>query len=236
MIEALVITPVKDSLETTCQTIEAVSKAKGNFKYVVFNDFSGKETKDFLDRHQALYNFQVIHLEEVTTHPSPNYKLALQMAQEMALAENAPLIVIESDVIVQENTIAELVEIANQAPVPGLVGAITVDQQGNYNFPYAHEKRSGQPWEETNHSLSFCCTLITADYLRKFNFRELSTSKDWFDIFISRQSKRLGLKNYLVKKLEVVHLPHSSRPWKKQKYSSPFLYYLNKFLKRRDRI
>jgi hypothetical protein len=34
----------------------------------------------------------------------------------------------------------------------------------------------------------------------------------------------------------VIHKPHSSRPWKLLKYSNPLSYYLQKLLKRRDKI
>ncbi|MCF6319273.1 MAG: hypothetical protein L3J83_08355 [Proteobacteria bacterium] len=88
----------------------------------------------------------------------------------------------------------------------------------------------------TNHSLSFCCTLLNENFLALYDFKSLSSKKHWFDVFISRRSKKLGFNNYLAKNLEVVHLPHSSRPWKRLKYSNPNKYYLYKFLKRRDRI
>ena len=49
MPEAIIITPVKDSLDTTKLTIEAISKTKGNFEYFVYNDFSQPQTKIYLD-------------------------------------------------------------------------------------------------------------------------------------------------------------------------------------------
>lgn len=78
--------------------------------------------------------------------------------------------------------------------------------------------------------------MITLDFLEKYDFKQLSSKKDWFDIHISRQSRKLKFKNYLVKENGVLHLPHSSRPWKQLKYSDPLKYYLAKLFKRRDRI
>lgn len=46
--DALLVTPVKDSPETTRRTIEAVAAASGNFEYLVFDDFSGPETRQLL--------------------------------------------------------------------------------------------------------------------------------------------------------------------------------------------
>lgn len=236
MSEAIIITPVKDSLSTTKRTIEAISKAKGNFDYYVFNDFSQPETKQFLEHAKEEYGFYLVNLEEITANPSPNYKLVLEMAQKTALEKNLPLIIVESDVVVQPDTVEKLVRLLKTKEKPGIIGAITVDSAGNYNFPYTFEKKKSSDVIETNHSLSFCCTLISPAFLKTYNFGELSDKKDWYDIFISRQSKKSGYNNYLAKGIEVLHLPHSSRPWKNLKYSNPFLYYWKKFFLKRDRI
>jgi len=236
MTEALVITPVKDSLETTKQTIKAIVASHADVEYVVFNDFSGEETYTFLEKAKSQFGIRVIHLSEVTKTPSPNYKLVLEMAQKMAIEKKCPLIIIESDVVVKSETIQKLIEIQTHAKNAGMVGAITVDIHGNYNFPYTFEKTKNSETIITSHSLSFCCTLLTPAFLESFDFKELSLDKDWFDVFISRQSKKLGFDNYLAKGLEVLHLPHSSRPWKQLKYKNPFLYYIKKLFQNRDRI
>ncbi|WP_167615405.1 glycosyltransferase [Maribellus sediminis] len=236
MSEAIVITPVKDSLTTLQQTVEAIIQADGDFEYIVFNDFSQTATKDYLNKAAAEHKFQVIHLEDITDTPSPNYKLVLQMAQEMALKKSCPLVIVESDVVVKKDTFTELFEIASKEKNPGVVGAITVDQSGAYNFPYTFEKIKGTEVLDTNHSLSFCCTLLTPDFLTDFSFKTLAENKDWFDVFISRKSKKMGYHNYLAKGVEVLHLPHSSRPWKNLKYKNPVLYYLKKIFLKRDRI
>lgn len=236
MSEAIIITPVKDSLETTKLTIRAISQAKGNFSYYVFNDFSGQETTDYLTRSQTELNFKLVNVGDFTNTPSPNYKLVLQKAQQLALSQNCPLIIIESDVVIKENTITELLRVLKSAKNPGIIGAITIDKSGNYNFPYNFEKEKEAITKKTNHSLSFCCTLLSVDFLKEFSFEELSQKKDWYDVFISRQSKKLGFNNYLSKDLEVLHMPHSSRPWKNLKYTNPVKYYLKKFFLKRDRI
>jgi hypothetical protein len=234
--EVLVITPVKDSLETTQQTIEAVSNAEGNFEYYVFNDFSGTVTKEFLESNQIKFHYRLINLEAITTTPSPNYKIILQKAQEMAISKNLPLLLIESDVIIRKDTINELVKICLGLKNPGLVGAITVDKDYNYNFPYTNVKMHGKLWKRTRRSISFCCTLLTIEFLKSYDFKLLSGKKDWYDIYISQQSRKSGFNNYLIAKTEVLHLPHSSRPWKQLKYTHPLKYYFYKLLKRRDRI
>jgi hypothetical protein len=90
MPEAIIITPVKDSLETLKLTVEAISKSEGDFEYYIFNDFSQAKTKQFIDNNTSVYNFNTIHLEDITNTPSPNYKLVLQMAQKMALEKSVP--------------------------------------------------------------------------------------------------------------------------------------------------
>jgi hypothetical protein len=236
MPEAIVITPVKDSLNTTIQTISAISLAKGNFDYIVFNDFSSTENTAALESIKVDKKFELINLSEITSTPSPNYKLVLILAQQLALKNKCPLVIIESDVVIQPDTIEKLLFIANSNPDAGLVGAITVDKNGVYNFPYNFEKVKSNDLVNTNHSLSFCCTLLSEKFLHTFDFKSLSAQKDWFDLHISRQSKKTGFNNYLAKELEVLHQPHSSRPWKQLKYSNPVLYYLKKFFNNRDRI
>lgn len=236
MPEAIIITPVKDSLETTRLTIEAISKAKSDFDYFVFNDFSKTETKQFLESQQSKSNFQLINLDEITDSPSPNYKLVLKMAQKMAIEKNCPLIIIESDVIIKPDTIKGLMDVYDNKTDAGMIGAITVDKMGNYNFPYTFEINKTNEITSTSHSLSFCCTLISPKFLALYDFGKLSQKKDWYDVTISRQSKKLGFNNYLAKGIEVTHLPHSSRPWKNLKYSNPLLYYIKKYFYKRDRI
>lgn len=236
MSNAIVITPVKDSMETTTKTIESVFLSDIDVDYYIFNDFSKPESKQALEETQKKFGFHLIHLEEVTKTPSPNYKLVLQMAQDIARKKKLPLIIVESDVVVKTNTISKLLEIARKKENAGLVGAITTDLKGQYNFPYNYEKKVSSDTINTSHSLSFCCTLMTSEFLENFDFRNLSQKKDWFDVYISRQAKKLGFSNYLAKGVDVVHLPHSSRPWKNLKYSNPVLYYLKKLVKKRDRI
>jgi len=236
MPEAIIITPVKDSLETLKRTVQSILQADGDFNYIIFNDFSKPETKQFLDKTSSDSGFKIVHLENVTDTPSPNYKLVLRMAQKMAIENNCPLIIIESDVVIRKETITQLLEYARSNDKAGMVGAITIDESGAYNFPYTFEKVKSNEVIKTHHSLSFCCTLLTIDFLKAFSFQSLADNKDWFDVFISRQSNRMGYNNYLAKGTEVLHLPHSSRPWKNLKYKNPFLYYLKKIFLKRDRI
>ena len=238
MLEAIIITPVKDSLETLKRTVQAIASANkaGNIEYHIFNDFSQNETREYLEKNKDKFNFHLTNLEEITTSPSPNYKLVLQKAQELALGKNVPLGIIESDVVIKKETLSELIDVLQNSERPGVVGAITVDETGNYNFPYTFEKVKSKDIVATSHSLSFCCTLISKEFLQNFNFTELADNKDWFDVFISRQSLKMGFINYLAKGTEVLHLPHSSRPWKNLKYKNPVLYYIKKLFLKRDRI
>lgn len=236
MSEAIVITPVKDSPSTTAKTIEAVCQSNSSVEYVVFNDFSQSKTKNLLKELQKKWNFRLIHLEDITNTPSPNYKLVLETAQKEAIEKKLPLIIVESDVVVKPDTLSQLIHLAKTKKSPGLVGAITVDEKGNYNFPYTFEKTKNNQVVDTSHSLSFCCTCLSYAFLKSYSFSKLSSKKDWFDVSISRQSKKKGFKNYLAKGVEVLHLPHSSRPWKNLKYSNPLLYYFKKMIHKRDRI
>ena len=236
MYEALIITPVKDSLNTTIETIQSVHQSIGNYLYYIYNDFSTGETTTRLDQIQEDYNFKLINLSDHTNTPSPNYRLVLQMAQNKALELNIPLIIIESDVEVKPNTITELIRYSKELPKAGMVAAITTGLDGKINFPYLNFKTAKKAIKKTRHSLSFCCTLLTINLLKQYDFNTLSTEKHWYDVSISRKSIQFGLHNYLVTSLEVLHKPHSSRPWKQLKYQNPLKYYFKKLINRLDRI
>lgn len=232
----LVITPVKDSLDTTLQTIKAVHEAEGNHHHIIYNDFSTPETKAILEKKQAEFGYELVNLEDITQTPSPNYRLVLQIAQQKAIDMNMPLVIIESDVIIRKDTLTRMLELSTQLKQCGMLGAITTDEQGAVNFPYLNFKNEKAEIADTSHSLSFCCTLLTTDMLKSFSFKELSSEKDWYDVFISRKSKSLGFHNYLATSLPVIHKPHSSRPWKQLKYTNPVKYYFRKFMNKKDRI
>jgi hypothetical protein len=236
MYEALVITPVKDSLNTTFETIQSIHHSEGNYLYCIFNDFSTEDNTQRLKQMKDEYNFELINLADLTNTPSPNYRLVLQMAQNKALELNIPLIIIESDVEVEPTTFNELINHSKELPKAGMVAAITIDREGIINFPYLRFKSARKPIIKTRHSLSFCCTLLSVELLKQYDFKTLSTEKHWYDVSISRKSYQLGLNNYLITSLKVLHKPHSSRPWKQLKYQNPIKYYFKKLIKGLDRI
>ncbi|MGE4586983.1 MAG: hypothetical protein AB7D05_06535 [Mangrovibacterium sp.] len=205
MPELLVVTPVKDSIGTTLQTIRAIHEADGDHRYIVFNDFSTTETRTILEKNQATLDFEMINLEDLTNTPSPNYHITLQKAQQLALEMDVPLVLVESDVIIKKDTLTRMLELSRQQKNCGMLGAVTTDEQGKINFPYLNFKHEKSAIADTSHSLSFCCTLLTTGLLKSFSFRELSTGKDWYDVYISRKSRSLGFRNYLLLMLPVIH-------------------------------
>lgn len=232
----IVITPVKNSLETTIQTIGAITGSSGSFDYFIFNDFSEEPTERYLAGHAMDLGYTLVNLRDHVQTPSPNYRTVLIMSQKMALDQDTDLIIVESDVIVQENTIERLLQHKKQHAACGMVAAITVDESGKINFPYNHISPGDPEVIKTRRSLSFCCTLLSNQLLRKIDFSQLRADKDWYDVHVSQKSRSLGFDNYLLKNLPVQHLPHSSRPWKMEKYTNPLKYYFKKFFLRRDRI
>ncbi|MDO9261764.1 MAG: glycosyltransferase [Flavobacteriaceae bacterium] len=236
MSQAIVITPVKDSLVSTLETIKAIKSNHINVEYFVYNDFSTLETKIALEENTKSLNFQLINLEDIANTPSPNYKLVLQLAQKKALERNLPLIIVESDVTIQPDTFTKMIQFNSEHNSVGMIGAITVDTSGKVNFPYLKFKNKKKAVIETHRSLSFCCTLLTVDFLEEFNFTDLEQSKDWYDTIISKKAIELGFKNYVLMNTPVLHKPHSSRPWKHLKYKNPIKYYWLKLINRRDKI
>lgn len=233
-----IITPVKDSVETTLETINSIKQSITStaYQYFVYNDFSSDETTKILFDEVKKEKFELINLKDFTTHPSPNYLLVLRMAQQKALSENAHLLVVESDVVVSENTIQQLFDSAQLLYKPGMIAAVTTDKDKNINFPYLFAQKYKNGVVNTRKRLSFCCTLMTCDFLKTYNFENLNPEKSWYDVFISHKSIELGFNNYLFTNLPVLHLPHSSRPWKLLKYSNPLKYYWRKLIDKRDKI
>lgn len=233
-----IITPVKDSLETTLETIRSVMESQLDvpYTYTIYDDFSTPETAQRLDEEADKWGFCVVHLSDVTDHPSPNYLLVLQIAQQEALAAGAALCIVESDVTLQPNTLQALCDGADARPDCGIAAAVTVDEQGVINYPYLHAKGKENQVFETKKHCSFCCSLLTPTLLQRFAFTSLDPEKNWFDVTISHESLALGLRNYLFTNLPVLHRPHQSRPWKQLKYKNPLLYYWKKITKGLDKI
>lgn len=233
-----IITPVKDSIELTLQTVDAImaSDFKTPFTYTIYNDFSTEENTARLQEASARLGFELVNLADITNHPSPNYLQVLQMAQERAVAEEAGLIIVESDVVVKNNTLQALFDGALERGDCGIAAAVTVDEKGEINYPYLFAKgRENQVFPEKKHC-SFCCSLLTLKFLRSFDFHQLDPEKNWHDVTISHQSLKGGFQNYLFTTLPVWHRPHSSRPWKQLKYKNPLKYYWLKYTKGLDKI
>ncbi len=238
MKEIHIITPVKDSIELTLETINAImsSEIKIPFTYTVYNDFSTDENTKILQEASTKQGFDLINLADITTNPSPNYLRILQLAQEKAIRKEAGLLIIESDVIVKKNTIQSLFDGALSSDNCGIAAAVTVDEQENINYPYLYAKGKENQIVKTSKHVSFCCSLLTLDFLERFDFHQLDATKSWHDVTISHQSLKLKFSNYLFTNLTVWHRPHGSRPWKQLKYTNPIKYYWLKLIHKRDKI
>jgi len=233
-----IITPVKDSLDTTLQTIQNImqSETTVGFEYTIYNDFSTEQTTEVLQFESDKQGFTLVNLLEITTHPSPNYLLVLQTAQKKAIADGNHLLIIESDVIVEKDTIEKMYNYSKRLNHVGMIAAVTTNIKKQINFPYLYAQKFETGVVNTRKRLSFCCTLLTNEFLKSFDFDELNPEKSWYDVFISHKSIELGFNNYLITSLPVLHLPHSSRPWKQLKYTNPIKYYWRKFINNKDKI
>jgi len=233
-----IITPVKDSIELTLETVKAIMESDITvpYSYTVYNDFSTEENTTILEKYSKELNFNLVNLSDMTTNPSPNYLLVLQLSQAKAIEEDAGLLIIESDVIVKNDTIQKLFDGASNNKDCGIAASVTVDESGDINYPYSFAKGKENQVFPTKKHLSFCCSLLTLNFLKSFDFHQLNPEKSWHDVTISHQSLRLNFRNYLFTELPVLHRPHSSRPWKQLKYSNPVKYYWQKIVNKRDKI
>lgn len=227
---------MKDSIELTELTIRSVMNGfnKELCDYVVYDDFSSAENASRLDELSTELGFSVVHLRDILTTPSPNYRYVLQMAQKQAILQECHLVIVESDVVVNTDTIQRLLSAV--ADNIGLVASVTVDESGAVNFPYLFARKWKCRDIETKKRFSFCCTLLTNNFLKSYDFVALDSTKNWYDVFISHKSIELGFKNILQMTNRVLHRPHSSRPWKLLKYTNPLKYYWIKYTKGFDKI
>lgn len=235
-----IITPVKDSIESAEITLRAIAASALTMEHTmtVWND---RSTPDNTLRLQALCSelgFRLVNIADLTDHPSPNYLLVLQQCQQQALQEDAALCIVESDVTVRPDTLQRLwneAQAQHSAPV-GIAAAVTVDAQGQINYPYDYARKLDHGAVEVRKHCSFCCSLLTPALMQRFDFNTLDPTKNWYDVTISHESLNQGLCNVLCTHLPVEHRPHQSRPWKQLKYTNPLLYYWRKFTKGFDKI
>lgn len=233
-----IITPVKDSIDSTLKTIHAVLDSELNvpYTYTVYNDFSTPENTALLENKAENLGFQLVNLSDLTSHPSPNYLLVLQRERQLCLEDDAALLIVESDVTVRPDTLQRLWDGALGREECGLAAAVTVDEEGKINYPYLFARRQQNRVLDTRRHCSFCCTLLTNELLKRVDFGILDSEKNWFDVTISHLSLDAGFHNYLFTTLPVLHQPHASRPWKRLKYTNPLKYYWLKFTKGFDKI
>ena len=166
-----IIMPVKDSLEIAEKAIRAI--VDSGHTLCVYDDNSLPENAQRLDAIAAETNIQVVHISDFTDHPSPNYRLVLQRAQLEALNGSKHLVIVESDVIIKQETLKRMA--MEVQPGVGMVAAVTVDEYGTYNFPYHYVRRwryhiHGKNTIATKKRFSFCCTLLTNELLQKAEF------------------------------------------------------------------
>ncbi|MBP3586732.1 MAG: glycosyltransferase [Paludibacteraceae bacterium] len=232
-----IIMPIKDSIDIAQKAIEAI--VSNGYMVHVYDDYSLEENAKRLDQLAQQWGIEVIHIQDHLDHPSPNYRWVLQQAQHQALTNNKHLVIIESDVIIQRDTLSRMaLEVRSGV---GMIAAVTINEQGEYNFPYHYLRRLRYRFVSkhsiaTKKRFSFCCTLLTNELLQKADFQTLDPTKSWYDVTISHWSTRLGLRNILMLDNPVLHFPHASRPWKQLKYTHPLRYYWRKFTQKKDRI
>ena len=226
-----IVMPVKDSISTAEESIRAI--VQSGYTLTVYDDNSTAENAVRLDTLATELGINVIHIRDYTDHPSPNYRWVLIDAQDKCLKNGENLLIIESDVIVKKSTINKLCE--KVKPRIGLIAAATTSENGTINFPYEYARGIKEDGV-CKKRISFCCTLLTNELLQAYDFNQLDPSKNWYDVHISHVSRKLGFDNILQVSNPVLHKPHSSRPWKQQKYTNPLLYYWRKITQRKDKI
>ena len=132
-----IIMPIKDSINIAEKAIRAI--VDSGYTLCIYDDNSLPQNAQRLDEIAIETNTRIVHISDLTDHPSPNYRLVLQLAQKEALSKHQHVVIIESDVLIQPDTLHRMaVEVQNGT---GMVAAVTVDENGEYNFPYHYLHR-----------------------------------------------------------------------------------------------
>ena len=231
-----IIMPVKDAIDSAEKAIRAI--VSSGYLLTIYDDNSSPENQERLDVLAHELGISIVHVGDRIAHPSPNYRWVLQTAQKEAIAAASHLLIVESDVVVEKDTIPQM--LGAVAPHVGMVAAVTHNSEHTINFPYEYarrlEQRQGKHIVETKKRFSFCCTLLSLELLQALDFEALDPTKNWYDVTISHWSIGHGFRNLLMLNNPVLHTPHGSRPWKQLKYTHPLKYYWRKLTQRKDRI
>ena len=91
-----IITPVKDSIDSTLETMRAVldSALTMPYTYTIYNDNSTPENTARLHAEAEKMGVKVVYLSDLTDDPSPNYLFVLRRCQQECLAADAGLLIV----------------------------------------------------------------------------------------------------------------------------------------------
>ena len=192
-----IVTPVKDSIESTLETIKAIlsSDIKVPYTYTIYNDFSTAENTALLEKYSKELGFTLVNISDLTDHPSPNYLLVLQRCRREAIAQDAGFLLVESDVVVAKDTLQGLFDGALEREDCAIAASVTVDDEGKINYPYEYARGNEGKCYAVKKHCSFCCSLLKPEFLRKMDFDALDPTKHWYDVQISHSALDLGFKN-----------------------------------------
>ena len=170
-----IVTPVKDSIESTLETIKAIlsSDIKVPYTYTIYNDFSTAENTALLEKYSKELGFTLVNISDLTDHPSPNYLLVLQRCRREAIAQDAGFLLVESDVVVAKDTLQGLFDGALEREDCAIAASVTVDDEGKINYPYEYARGNEGKCYAVKKHCSFCCSLLKPEFLRKMDFDAL---------------------------------------------------------------
>ena len=159
-----IVTPVKDSIESTIETVKAIlnSDIKVPYTYTIYNDFSSPENTALLEKYSKELGFNLINISDLTDHPSPNYLLVLKRSREIAIREDAGFLLVESDVVVAKDTLQGLFDGAQEREDCAIAASVTVDDEGKINYPYEYARGT----EGTCYAVKKHCSLSQSSCVR----------------------------------------------------------------------
>ncbi|MDR1682107.1 MAG: hypothetical protein LBS25_01770 [Candidatus Symbiothrix sp.] len=208
-----IISPAWNVSDNVQRMISAVvsSKVVFPFEYTVYSACIEDEQNRKLTKLAGEHHFKMAQLNDKTSAPNIQLTQILQHAQKKAMNAGVPLLVVWPEVLVAKDTIQELFEYGRMMERSGLISAIVRDAKGNIAQPHSFAMSYNRGIVPTHHNVGLFCALFTSRLLAIIDFTDLPDTKESFEAKISKRSRRLGFKNYMITTSSVEWTPKRGR-------------------------
>ncbi|MDR0547722.1 MAG: hypothetical protein LBG77_09145 [Dysgonamonadaceae bacterium] len=195
-----IVTPIWNAADSVKRSIAAIvsSKVVFPFEYTVYNACLAGDKLKKLTELSAQYHFNVVSVNPSGSSPISLLVEMLRQAQQQALLAEVPLLWVSPDVVVNKDTVQELFEYRRFMERAGLISALVHDSKDIIAAPHLYAWKYNRGIVPTHQNVGLSCVLFTPRLLAAIDFGDLPDTEEAFDVRISKRSRRLGFRNYLI--------------------------------------